>query len=164
MQIRPERREDDAAIRTLTIAAFESSPYGHRNEADIVETLRREDVLSLSLVAVENGDIIGHAAFSPVRITVAEGEWLGLGPISVAPERQGRGVGSALMREGLRRLEASGASGCVVLGDPAYYSRFGFESDPAIRCGSEASPYLQRLVLRGRAPGGEVRYHPAFDG
>ena len=98
-----------------------------------------------------------------LRIADAEGGWYGLGPLSVAPAWQGRGVGQALVQDGLRALEALGAAGCVVLGDPAYYGRFGFESDLALRYGPEPSPYLQRLVLRGAPPRGEVRYDPAFE-
>jgi putative acetyltransferase len=163
VQIRPERFEDHAAIRAVTTAAFQSSPYGHNGEADIVEALRAAGVLEVSLVAAEAADVVGHAAWSPVRIDVAEGDWFGLGPVSVAPAWQGRGVGQALVREGLRMIEAQGAAGCVVVGDPGYYGRFGFETDPALRYG-EAPAYLQRLILRGPAPRGEVRYHAAFDG
>jgi predicted N-acetyltransferase YhbS len=162
VQIRPERDQDQAAIRALTIAAFESSAYGHHGEADIVGALRTAGALSVSLIAEAEGQIMGHVAFSPVRITQAEGDWYGLGPISVLPAWQGRGVGQALVREGLREIEALRAAGCVVLGDPAYYSRFGFESDAALRYGPEPSPYLQRLILRGAAPSGEVQYNAAF--
>jgi predicted N-acetyltransferase YhbS len=114
-------------------------------------------------VAEADGGIVGHVAFSPVRITVAEGDWYGLGPLSVIPEWQRSGVGQALARQGLLQIEALGAAGCVLLGDPEYYGRFGFESDPGLRYGPEASPYLQRLVMRGSAPSGEVRFHPAFE-
>ena len=145
----------------MTVAAFEGSGYGHSGEADIVEALRAGGALTVSLVAAEDGEIIGHAAFSPVQIETAEGDWHGLGPLSVAPAWQGRGVGQALVRDGLKALEALGSAGCVVLGDAAYYGRFGFRSDPALRYG-EASAYLQRLVWRGRPPSGEVRYHGAF--
>ena len=158
---RHERLEDYAAIRAVTVVAFESSAYGHHNEADIVEALRADGALAVSLVAEADGEIVGHVAFSPVRIATSEGGWFGLAPLSVAPAWQGRGVGQALVREGLRQIEALGAAGCVVLGDPAYYGLFGFQNDPALRYG-EASPYLQRLVLRGRPPSGEVRYHSVF--
>jgi predicted N-acetyltransferase YhbS len=163
VRIRPERDQDHAAIRALTIAAFESSAYGHHGEADIVDALRAANALTVSLVAEADGEIAGHVAFSPVRITETNGDWYGLGPVSVAPVWQRRGVGQALVRDGLREIEALGAAGCVLLGDPAYYGRFGFESDPALRYGPEASPYLQRLILHGAAPSGEVRFHTAFD-
>jgi predicted N-acetyltransferase YhbS len=162
VRIRPERPEDHAAIRAVTIAAFEGSAYGHNGEADIVDALRAAGALTVSLVALEDDELVGHAAFSPVRISAADGDWYGLGPLSVAPGWQGRGVGHSLVREGLREIEALGAAGCVVLGDPAYYGRFGFESDPTLYY-REPSPYLQRLVLRSAAPSGEVRFHPAFE-
>lgn len=161
MLIRPERPSDAAAIRAVTVAAFAASAYGHNGEAGIVEALRADGALAISLVAEEDGEVIGHVAFSPVTIGGVEG-WQGLGPVSVAPAWQGRGVGQALIRDGLGSIEALGADGCVVLGEPAYYGRFGFESDSELRFGTEASPYLQRLVWRGPAPSGEVRYHPSF--
>ena len=161
MLIRPERPSDAAAIRAVTVAAFAASSYGHNGEAGIVEALRADGALTVSLVAEADGEVIGHVAFSPVAIGDAEG-WLGLGPVSVAPAWQGRGVGQALIREGLRMIAARGADGCVVLGDPGYYGRFGFESDPGLRYGGEASPYLQRLVFHGAPPRGEAAYHSSF--
>ena len=163
MRLRPERPEDHSAIHAVTVAAFAGSPYGHHNEAGIVEALRAAGALTLSLLAVQDDEVIGHVAFSPVRPTSGEDGWYGLGPLSVIPAWQGRGVGRGLVREGLQRIEALGAAGCVVVGEPAYYARFGFASDPALRYGPEVSPYLQRLVLRGSTPHGEVRYHPGFD-
>ncbi|WP_407148776.1 GNAT family N-acetyltransferase [Bradyrhizobium sp. ORS 86] len=144
--------------------AFETAPYSSGAEPRIVEALRHGGALAVSLVATsDDGSIVGHAAFSPVRIDHEAGHWYGLGPVSVVPEMQKLGIGRALIREGLSRLAALDADGCVVLGDPAYYGRFGFVSDPALTYGGEASPYLQRLVLRGRSPKGDVRYHPAFE-
>lgn len=108
---------------------------------------------------------MGHVAFSPVTINGARGKWFGLGPVSVEPERQSAGVGSALIREGLARLLSSGADGCVVLGDPAYYSRFGFERDDGLRYESAPPEYFTRLILNAEsAPIGLVDYAPAFSG
>ena len=164
MQIRSERSGEEAAIRALTTLAFESARHSDGTEAAIVDGLRDSGALSVSLVAVADGEIVGHVAFSPVGITDGAVGWLGLGPISVTPSRQGAGIGSALVRAGLERLRALDASGCVLLGDPAWYGRFGFQSDPALTYGGAPSPYFQRLVLKGRAPRGEVRYHAAFGG
>jgi putative acetyltransferase len=161
VRIRRERDVDAAAIRAVTAAAFAASSYGHNGEADIVEALRADGALTVSLVAVEGGEIIGHVAFSPVEIGSARG-WYGLGPLSVAPGRQGHGVGQALVRSGLAALISLKANGCVVLGEPDYYGRFGFESDPALRFGQAPAPYFQRLIFAGPAPGGEVRYHASF--
>lgn len=156
--------EDAAAIGEITAAAFANAPHGSGTEARIVEALRRAGALTVSLVATsDDGRIVGHVAFSPVRIDGTAGRWYGLGPVSVAPELQRHDIGGALIREGLARLATMNADGCVVLGDPTYYGSFGFVSDPALTYGGEPSPYFQRLVLRGRAPKGDVSYHPAFD-
>ena len=162
LQIRAERPSDASFIHELTTAAFESAPYSGGDEADIVDRLREAGALAVSLVAVDSGEIVGHVAFSPVTIGEAEGDWFALGPISVQPERQGQGVGQALVRAGIEALAALGASGCALLGAPGYYGRFGFESDEALRYGGVASPYLQRVVLRGGPPTGDVQFHPAF--
>ncbi|MCC8971012.1 GNAT family N-acetyltransferase [Bradyrhizobium brasilense] len=164
MQIRDERPEDAAAISRITAAAFANAPHSSGTEARIVEALRAAGALTISLVAVsDDGSIFGHVAFSPVRIEGVVGRWYGLGPVSVAPDLQRQGTGGALIRAGLARLAAMNADGCVLLGDPAYYSRFGFVSDPALTYGGEPSPYFQRLVLKGDPPKGDVKYHPAFD-
>ena len=164
MQIRDERDEDAAAISRVTAAAFANAPHSSGTEARIVAALRQAGALTISLAAVsDDGSIVGHVAFSPVQIDRTAGRWYGLGPISVVPEIQRQGIGRALIREGLARLAAMNASGCVLLGDPTYYSRFGFVSDPALTYGSAASSYFQRLVLKGEPPKGEVSYHLAFD-
>jgi len=163
MQIEPERPEDSSAIRLLTRAAFEGAPYSRQTEAQIVDALRAAGALAISLVAIVEGEVVGHAGFSPVSIDGVKGDWYGLGPVSVSPARQGRGIGQALIRDGLQRLSSLAASGCVVLGAHAYYGRFGFESDPALFYGDVAPGYLQRLVFKGPAPKGEVTFHPGFD-
>lgn len=164
MQIRDEHPEDAAAITELTAAAFADAPHASGSEACIVAALRQGGALTLSLVATaDDGRIVGHAAFSPVQIDRVVGRWYGLGPVSVTPELQRKGIGGALIRRGLDRLAALGAEGCVVLGDPAYYGRFGFVSDPTLTYGGEASRYFQRRVLKGDPPEGDVSYHGAFD-
>lgn len=162
MQIRPERPSDTDAIRHVTEAAFKDVPYSDRSEPNIIEMLRSECALTLSLVAVLDGDIVGHVAFSRVQIGSAAGDWYGLGPISVLPKHRKRGIGQALICTGLEQLKMLGAAGCVLLGDPGYYGRFGFESDAVLTYGGKASPYLQRLVFQGAPPSGEVRYHRSF--
>lgn len=161
--VRPERAEDAAAISALVTAAFLSAPYSGGNEAEIVERLRADGDLALALVA-ENLDlaVIGHAAFSPIAVSDGSEGWYALGPVSVIPLRQKVGIGSALTEAGLARLRESGAAGCVVLGDPAYYGRFGFSNDPALTCPGPHPEYLQRLVLAGEPARGMVRFAPAF--
>ncbi|MGH6911083.1 MAG: GNAT family N-acetyltransferase [Phenylobacterium sp.] len=125
--------------------------------------MRAAGALTLSLVATEGGEIVGHVAFSPVRINGEAGDWYGLGPVSVWPDRQRKGIGQAQIREGLQRLRSLGAGGCVLLGDPAYYRRFGFERDPELYDVDAPPGAFQRLSLNGSRPTGEVRFHPAFD-
>lgn len=163
MQIRPERPQDAATIRALTDAAFKPMPFSDQTEARVIDGLRAAGALTLSLVAEEGGDILGHVAFSPVTINGEAGDWYGLGPVSVWPDRQRAGVGQALIREGLRQLQALGAGGCVLLGAPAYYRRFGFQRDPDLYETGAPPGAFQHLTLSGVRPSGEVRFHPAFD-
>jgi putative acetyltransferase len=168
VEIRAERPADAAAISLVTVAAFHDVPQGGQAEARIIEGLRKAGALTVSLVAAEAGDIIGHVAFSPVTIAMAQGAtaqgaWYGLGPVAVRPDRQGQGVGRVLIEAGIRRLRALQAAGCVVLGDPRYYCHFGFESDSALTYGGTPSPYFQRLMLGGPPARGEVAYHSAFE-
>jgi putative acetyltransferase len=163
MIIRLENEGDADPIHEVTAAAFQGKPYSSGTEAHIVDGLRAAGALTISLVAEDHDEIIGHAAFSPVTINGQAGGWYGLGPVSVVPAWQRRGVGTALITTGLSRLRALGAAGCVVLGDPAYYSRFGFVSDPRLRYRDVDPRYFQHLSFTGDAPGGEVAFHPAFD-
>jgi putative acetyltransferase len=164
MLIRPERPQDAATIHALTDTAFRGMPFSDNTEARLVDALRAAGALTLSLVATQDGEIVGHVAFSPVTINGEAGDWYALGPVSVWPERQRRGVGQALIREGLRRLRSLGAGGCVLLGDPAYYARFGFRNDPDLRHAGAPAWAFQRLALDGSRPKGQVSFHPAFDG
>lgn len=139
-------------------------PFSVGDEARVIDALRAAGALTISLVAVSaDGEVVGHVAFSPVRIDGRASDWYGLGPVSVVPELQRCGVGSALTTHGLDRLSALKADGCVLLGDPNYYARFGFVSDPALTYQGKPNRYFQRLVLRPPAPAGDVSFHPAFD-
>ncbi|KRB51769.1 GCN5 family acetyltransferase [Rhizobium sp. Root708] len=163
MEIRAEQPNDIATIREITKAAFAPMAYSSRTEAEIVDALRRAGVLTISLVAVEDGVVIGHVAFSPVTIDGHEFGWHGLGPISVRPDRQNEGIGGKLIRHGLSQLRDMGAMGCVVLGDPGYYKRFGFENDDALIFESAPAEYFMRLRLDGPPPAGKVNYHEGFN-
>ncbi|USG59565.1 N-acetyltransferase [Sneathiella marina] len=163
MELRTERKEDIETIRQLTNAAFKDMPFSNQTEAAIVDALRYHDALTISLVGVDGDNIVGHIAFSPVTINNLEDGWYGLGPVSVWPDRQKQGIGSALIREGLQKLKDLGAKGCVLLGDPNYYSRFGFECDPELKYTDAPAEYFQRLVFITPAPKGAVKYHSAFE-
>lgn len=163
MQIRPERPQDATTIHALTDAAFKGMPFSDGSEPRVIDALRAAGALTLSLVATEGEEIVGHVAFSPVTINGESGDWYGLGPVSVWPDRQRQGVGQALIREGLRRLRSLGAGGCVLLGNPAYYARFGFENVPDLRHAGAPTWAFQGLTLNGPRPKGEVTFHPGFD-
>ncbi len=164
LTVRAEREGDAAAIHALTRDAFRSAPHASGTEPRIVDELRAAGALAISLVAEDGGEIVGHVAVSPV--VVDDGRvrgWFGLGPISVAPSRQRRGVGSTLVRAALDALRGARAAGCVLLGDPAYYVRFGFVEAAPLVLPDVPPHYFQALVLEGETPAGVVRYHAAFD-
>ncbi|MXO75584.1 GNAT family N-acetyltransferase [Altererythrobacter aerius] len=160
--IRPERPGDGAAIRAVTAEAFLGVPHSDGSEPDLIDRLRAEGDLTLSLVCEQGCEIVGHVAFS--RVTIADGstEWYGLGPVSVLPAHQGCRIGARLIEQGLAELTKRGARGVVLLGDPEYYSRFGFAHDSALMYPGPPPQYFQRLVIAGAAPAGIVRYAPAF--
>jgi putative acetyltransferase len=161
--VRPEQAGDETAITALTEAAFRGAPHSDGSEAAIVERLRADGDLALSLVLVNDDQaIVGHAAFSPVTISDGAPGWYGLGPVSVIPLRQRAGLGSALVEAGLEKLREAGARGCVVLGDPAYYGRFGFRHDPRLAYPGPPAEFFQVNLLGGPMAEGRVSYAPAF--
>lgn len=163
IHIRPETRADSDAIEALTIAAFLEAPHTDHNEQLIIRDLRAAGVLRHSLVAEQDGVIVGHLCFSPVTISDGSQDWLGLGPIAVAPEKQGKGIGAALMRAGLAALDAEGVAGCVVLGDPGFYGRFGFVADARLRLPGVPAEYFMARRHGDEQASGEVSYHCAFN-
>ena len=163
MTIRNEQPQDIEAISRLTEAAFRNEEYSSHTEHFIVNALRRTGQLSISLVAAEHDEILGHVAISPVSISSGVTGWYGLGPISVRPDRQGKGIGSALIWAALQQLRQQGAAGCVVLGDPAYYGRFGFKAHPGLELPDVPPEYFQALSFTGELPVGVVKYAAAFD-
>ena len=156
--IRDETPADRAGIRALVLAAF-----GGAQEADLVDQLRTDGDAAVSLVAADGERIVGHVLLS--RMT-APFRALGLAPVSVAPDRQGEGIGGRLVRAGLERARRDGWQGVFVLGDPGFYRRFGF--DPGLAGGFAspyAGPYLMAAALDGPLPAitGRIDYPPAFD-
>jgi putative acetyltransferase len=161
--IRPEQPEDVLTIRYVTEAAFQAMEYSNHNEAEIIDALRAAHALTISLVAIEDEELVGHVAFSPITINDEPSGWYGLGPVAVRPDYQREGIGTELIRKGLARVEAIGAEGCVVLGEPEFYGRFGFEAVGSLELPDVSAEYFQCLVFGGReVPRGEVAYHPAF--
>ena len=139
------------------------APFSSGAEAEIIETLRAAGDLTLSLVATRQSKLLGHCAFSPVEISDAFGKWYALGPISVWPEEQQKGIGRALVMEGLQCLKIQGAQGCVVIGNPRIYSRLGFHSDGQLMSGTLDRALVQRIIFKGSPPVGSVSFAPAFE-
>ena len=162
MLIRNETSADIALIRAITEAAFATAEHSSGTEGAIVDGLRDASALTLSLVAEENGELIGHAAFSPILINGKDVDWYGLGPVSVRPDHQGKGIGGALIQEGLGKLRALGANGCVVMGHPDYYPRFGFVRDDRVRFEGVPPEFFMQQVFKGEQPDGAVTYQSAF--
>jgi putative acetyltransferase len=161
-----EHGGERAAISRLHEAAF-----GRPDEARLVERLRESAQPYVSLLALLDGEPVGHVAFSPVVVDGrSERPTLGLAPLAVAPHRQGRGVGSALVVAGLEACEKLGCVGVFVLGSPAFYSRFAFRSAAGrgfyyVGPGNVENFQLVELVPDGLAGcSGRVVYHPAFEG
>lgn len=161
-QVRLEGHTDVDAIRTVNREAF-----GGQAEVELVDALRANGDAAVSLVAETDTDVVGHILFShlPIRAPVAEVAAVALAPMSVLPESQRRGVGSALVRTGLDRCRNAGFEAVVVLGHPAYYPRFGFSAHLAEQLQAPFSgPAFMALELVPGAlrEGGVVRYPDAF--
>jgi len=162
MIIRPETTSDHDAIRQILIAAFADHPFSHQTEHLIVEGLRADNALTVSLVAEVDGNVVGQIAFSSVKIGGKDHGWLALGPVAVLPPHQRRGVGQALVNEGLKAIRVLRAHGCVLVGEPAFYTRFGFRHDPALRMEGVPPEVLLCLPMCDEMPEGAVTHHPAF--
>ncbi len=164
MRIRAEREEDQSTIYAVNASAFET-----KTEADLVDNLRARASPIVSLVAEDQGAVVGHILFSPVTVIGdAAPESMGLAPMAVAPGRQRQGIGTALVRSGLERCRDLGIRAVFVLGHPDYYPRFGFA--PSVRFGLRSEYEVPEEVFMALElePGsldsasGAVRYHAAF--
>lgn len=162
--LRTERPGDMLPVYELVSAAF-----GRTDEAELVNRLRECGAAVVTQVEEEDYEFMGHLLLSPVTINDLEGPWLGLAPVAVHPDWQGQGIGSELIREGLDTALEMDWKAVVVLGDPSYYSRFGFRpaSEFGLCCCYEVpSEHFMAMELQaGGLAGlhGEVLYHPLFD-
>ncbi|MHA7208478.1 GNAT family N-acetyltransferase [Arthrobacter sp. MDT1-65] len=161
--VRPELPADADPIHRLTGRAFEGRPFASGTEAEIVRALRESGTLTLSLVAEYGGSVVGHVAFSPVLVSGTGGAWFGLGPISVDPDLQRRGIGRRLVADGLDRLRHAGAAGCALIGDPAVYARYGFVSGGLTYAGVHPD-LVQYVAFGSTVPRGTLLFGSAFDG
>jgi len=162
MTIRPETPFDEEAIEQVTRRAFLSHPYSQQTEQFIIRALRADHALSVSLVAEDAGRIVGHIALSPVTVSDGAAGWYGLGPISVEPDLQRHGIGRALMESGLAELRKIGAKGCVLVGEPTFYIRFGFANNPALVLEGVPQEFFFSISLGASSTHGNVQFHPAF--
>lgn len=165
--IRPERPKDVAAIWKVQNEAF-----GRPIEANLVNLLRQQQSLTLSLVAMWQEEVVGHVAFSPVRLEPPPAgtiPLLGLGPLAVLPDCQMQGIGKQLVQAGLEQCRRQGQQGVVVLGSPRYYTPFGFvpAGNFGLGCTFPVPPplFMAQELQPGALAGlsGTIYYHPAFD-
>ena len=162
MIIRKETTSDIEAITQVTIAAFKTLQISNQTEQFIIKALRNANALTLSLVAEVDGRVVGHIAFSPVTISDGSPNWYGLGPVSVLPEYQKQGIGESLVNEGLSLLKAMDGKGCALVGDPAYYQRFGFRNIPDLVHEGIPQEVFLALPFTEKVPQGMVIFHEAF--
>jgi putative acetyltransferase len=162
MIIRNETVSDIEAIAEVTITAFRNLPISNQTEQFIINALRAADALTISLVAEIDGRVVGHIAFSPVTISDGSLNWYGLGPISVLPEYQRQGIGTSLIKKGLLLLKGLGGQGCVLVGDPNYYKRFGFRNIPDLVYEGIPQEFFLALPFNEKYPEGIVLFHKGF--
>ena len=160
--IREEKSDDYGAICEVTTAAFETMEMSNQAEQFIIEALRSAKALSVSLVAEVDGIVVGHIAFSPVEITDGSTDWYGLGPVSVHPDFQRKGIGKLLVQEGLSRLKHLKAKGCCLVGHPEYYRQFGFENVDGLFHEGVPREVFFALSFDGNIPQGNVLFHEGF--
>jgi putative acetyltransferase len=161
--IRQETPADILAVQAVNEAAFETGA-----EAALVDALRENGKFTLSLVAVVEGEVVGHVLFTDIEMEPggAEARILGLAPMAVRPDMQRRGIGGALVRRGLEDCRELGYRGVVVLGHPAFYSRFSFTpaSRHGIICIYDAPDEAFMALALGDVylPKGRALYQPEF--
>jgi putative acetyltransferase len=166
MIIRLEKPEDQIGIRHINTEAFDTDA-----EANLIDALRKSGTPLISLVAEENGELVGHILFSPVTLEAGNCNIFiaGLAPMAVAPAFQKREIGSMLVREGLRHCKKAGYAAVVVLGHPDYYPRFDFV--PSVNYGIKpefdvpAEVFMAKELRKGALAdcNGIVKYHTVFN-
>jgi putative acetyltransferase len=163
MRTRPETPADHEAIRDINIASFRHNPFSRQTEHLIVEELRKARALTFSLVAeTDEGKVVGYLAFSRALIDGRFSGWLLAGPLAVLPDYQRRGYGTALMKAGMAEIIKIGTNGCILVGDPAYYTRFGFIRDDSFVYEGVPPENVMILPFVNPPVGGKISHHPAF--
>lgn len=162
--LRDETDVDRAVIHDLTRRAFAPMPFAGGDEQDLIDRLRAARALSVSLVAELNGQVVGHVAFSPANAADGSLGWYALGPIAVEPGLQRRGIGRRMIHEGLQRLRAADAAGCILVGNPAVYGPSGFRPFPQLAPLGIPSQFFMIHPLRVAEPVSVAAFHPLFGG
>lgn len=160
-KIRQEKDGDADAIKNVVARAFKGKSFADDDDPLIVERLRSDGSLVLSLVAETGGKIIGQVALSPAKI--GDLKYLCLGPLAVVPEHQAKGIGGDLVGHALGVAQAYGRDGVVLLGDPNYYSRFGFEKVDTVTYAGMGASHVQVLPFT-YVPSGELTMHAVLSG
>jgi putative acetyltransferase len=160
--IRPETPADHAAIHDVTQRAFAPMPFADGDEQLLIGKLRDAGALTLSLVAESDGVVVGQITFSPAFAANGSPEWYALGPVSVEPALKHQGIGGQLIRAGIAWLQDQDAAGCVLIGNPTYYSRFGFRVFSELAPAGTPAEYYQVLPLAIEKPNVIVEFHPLF--
>lgn len=165
--IRPETPREAPIIEALIMTAFKDHPHQDPNkgcvEHLIVYKLRQANALPISLIALDQHSIVGHIAFSPITIDGTDQQWFALAPVAVLPSHQNQGIGTQLIEAGLALLKERNADGCVVLGEPDYYQRFGFLPQNSITIDNAPQNYFMAQSFTGaELPKGLAQFHPAF--
>ena len=163
-EIRKERSTDYGVIHAITEVAFREMPFSDGDEQDVIDRLRSAKALTLSLVAVIEEKVVGHIAFSPAKAGDDSCPWFALGPVSVLPDLQRQGVGSALIESGLGQIEDLDALGCILTGNPEYYRRFGFALSPKNVPPNEPEEFFMLKLFKATQVSGPISFHKAFYG
>ena len=161
--IRAEQVSDIEPIRRVVTVAFAAVLQSNQKESLLVDELRDCGALSVSLIAEFKGQVVGHVAFSPVTVDGLLCDWFGLGPLAVLPDYQRSGIGSRLVDAGLGALRAIGAKGCVVLGEPDYYGRFGYVARDELILENVPAQFFLAQSFTGDHARGKIHYHRAFE-
>lgn len=161
--VRREGYADRTAIADVIDKAFCGKPYADGDESELVDKLRQQNALSVSLVAELDGTIVGHIAFSLATPSDGSEGWYALGPLAVLPEYQGMGIGSQLVWCGLKAIAELDANGCILVGDVEYYRRFGFELSHSNVPHGEPPDHFMVKLLAGSLPQGPISFHEAFE-
>ncbi|WP_027469849.1 GNAT family N-acetyltransferase [Deefgea rivuli] len=162
LSIQVEQAADVEAVENLMLQAFANHPHSNNQEYKLVNALRVAGACAVALLAKKDGALCGAVYASLIQLNGVEDGWYCIAPVAVSPAEQKQGIGQALMRAALHQLQQLGAKGCVIVGDPAYYSRFGFARHEGLVSPGIPDEYVMGLAFADAKPQGRIDYHAAF--